>query len=304
MLDCSALTALRRSLCSLVLAAAAAGAPVGVVLDSAAASPNLWVGVLQDDMLVPVGALVRGKWWHQDKFDDDQRQVLYQSLGKHPAQWLPMRAPLPRVWQARFFKSPTVARTLHIVGGLRPHRRADEQYGVGVDLSLPAATPTDAVFSRKGVAWVGDVSVRFFEPVPQAQHAALVAAADTEIQRAAPGSARMVVERALSSARSDGTTFYFIEGASRFEPKDGRAACDFHPNATLLKDASGRLRVVDVSAVAACDGSVVSFEPLAVLDRGGSSCWLTAVLPGNVVDGVEYELAMPGHTGRFDCTLK
>src|SRR5262249_25771315 len=101
-------------------------------LDGAAQSSNLWVGVLQDDLLVPVGALVKGKWWHQDGADDEQRRALYESLGKRPAQWLPLRAPLPKVWQARLFASPAMTQTLRIVGGLRSHELLDEQYGVTV----------------------------------------------------------------------------------------------------------------------------------------------------------------------------
>ena len=53
----------------------------GVTIGAAEPSRNLWVGVLQDDLLVPVASLVNGRWTFLDSSDDGQRRELYEAEG-------------------------------------------------------------------------------------------------------------------------------------------------------------------------------------------------------------------------------
>lgn len=283
------------------------------VVRGAEPSRDLWIAVLQDDLLVPMGWLVNGRWGFLDKYDDAQREDLYDAEGKLPARWLDDR-PLPATWRA-YLRSGTT-KLVHVVGPLLHNRFDEEQRVVRTDSGL---LDEDGGGHRYGTAIVGAVGVRFFREAPEADQPEVVSFLATRaaqevrkaIKRAGVSSAEnaegwaglsdeaidrgsFYVERMVRTTQRDGSVISYIELLK--EPMDD---CTVHVRATVSKSKAGALRLIEMTADTACD-NYVGFEPLAILERDGVSCWLTTVL---YEDGVEYVLAQPRHVVN-DCRLK
>jgi hypothetical protein len=276
----------------------------------------LWVAVLQYDLLVPVAALVDGRWTFRVSHDDSQREDLAQAEGQLPARWLQGRA-LSQTWRAQLFSGGT--KSVHVAGALIHDRFDEELRAVRTDSGLPAEDRSGSEGPFYGVATACVVDVRLFQEVEENKRQGIVEffadrtrrEARAAIKRHAASSAENAkewaaltdesidrgsfhVERVVAATRRDRSIVYYAEQYS-----DLMADCAVHVRATVSKSPSAAPRLVAISADTGCD-NFVDFQPLAIAERNGHSCWLTAVL---YEDGVDYVLAQPSHTDS-DCRLK
>jgi len=285
---------------------------IAPAVSGAAPSRDLWIGVLQDDLLVPVAWLVNGRWAFVDSDDDSQREELYYAEGKLPAQWLGGRA-LPSTWRAYLRNDPS--KLVHVIGPLGHNRYDDEQRVVRTDSGL---LDVGGGGNAYGVAIVGSVGVRFFREAPESDRQEVVRFLATRaaqearaaIERHASSSAEdaqrwaaltdeaidggsFEVERMVAATERDGSVITYIEQI-KYLMDDGMV----HVRATVSKPKSRALRLMEIQADTS-GGNYSGFEPLAILERDGISCWLTMVLN----EGSDYVLGQPRHTDN-DCRLK
>ena len=294
-----------------VVAAVLAAGSIG---RAAAPAPtrDLWIGVLQDDLLVPIASLVKGRWTFLDSNDDSQRRELYYAEGKLPARWVDSRV-LPRTWRAHLRNGDP--KPVHVIGPLVHNPYDDEQRAVRTDSGL---TDTGGGGNLFGIAIVGAVGVRLFREAPGADRPAVAefmagraaqearaavkrrsastaedASVWAELSDAQVDSGSFEVERMLSATLGDGSVVSYLEELKYLAPDR-----EVHVRATVLIPRSGRPRLVEITADTA-SGNNSAFEPLAILERDGVSCWLTAVLN----EGESYVLGQPRHIAN-DCRLK
>jgi hypothetical protein len=289
---------------------------------AAESSRDLWVAVLQNELLVPIGALVDGKWWYtpSDDNDPDRRLALLETLGKLPVQWLPAGRPLPTTWQAHLLTGET--RPVHLNGPLEEDQDSNE-IGVRTDLVLPPRDPSE-VFVTHGVGVAGAVSVRLFSgigeekrprdvlrfldaPASKAERAAIKAHGGSAVENAQAWAAlsdqkiaagSFEVEEMRSIAQRDGSTMYYIEQSKAPLPD-----CEVHVRATVVKSSSGSLRLTAIQAEPRCD-NYVNLKPIAIMERGGAACWITEQA---LEDGVIFTLTRPGIRYAFaqsSCAMK
>ena len=284
-------------------------------------SRDLWVAILQNEILVPIGGLVDGKWWFTSspEVDVDTHWALHEALGKHPVEWPPAKRQLPITWQAHLWTGET--KIAHLKGPLELDSDSGE-IGVRTDLVLPAREKYDA-FLLRGVAVAGNVSVRVFSPIDEGSFprdvlrfldAPAIKAGRTAIKSAsrfgdagnpwtavsaqAMTAGSFLVEEMSAVAQRDGSTLYYIEQSKRPLPD-----CEVHVRATVVKSRSGQLRLTAIEAEPGCD-NYVNLSPVAIVERGGASCWVTNQV---FEDGVIFTLTAPGiaHTYRKStCTMK
>jgi hypothetical protein len=294
---------------------AGAGAVLPILRAAAAPTPSrdLWVGVLQHSILVPAAALVSGSWWYETN-DGSSANLLTERVGRMPARWLPTGR-LPTSWQAYQFNGG--ARWLRTVGSLFKRDAADT-FGIHTDLPVVSLSAGDWEEQATGVAIAGAATVRLFKPV-DGSHAELwrfAAAAIVAAQRASikeylqtpdgPDMAKLLPSPAdpisgikpledthlVSSRLSDGADIYFLDGMNTISEKAGDLTCFLRVNVAVRRDPSGTLSMVGASAWPWCQEIEVTYRPLAILERGGVSCWLTEL---QFEDGVEYRLTKPAH---------
>ncbi len=224
-------------------------------------SRDLWVAVLQNELLVPVGGFVDGAWWFTSSpdVDVDTHRALYEALGKHPVEWPPAKRELPTTWQAHLSTGGT--KIAHVKGPLELDDDSGE-IGVRTDLVLPLREKYDA-FLLRGVAVAGDVSVHLFSPIDEGSFprdvlrfldGPAIKAGATAIKSArgsgeagnpwtavsdqAMTAGSFLVEEMSSLAQRDGSTLHYIEQSKQPLPD-----CEVHVRATVVKSRSGQLRL-------------------------------------------------------------
>jgi hypothetical protein len=288
---------------------------------AAESSRDLWVAVLQNELLVPIGAFVDGNWWYESSPHDDldRRLALDETLGKLPARWVPAGRPLPVTWQAFLVHGET--RLIHLNGPLEEGNSST--IGAPTDL-VPPPHDEFAAFVTHGVAVAGAISVRLFSeikegqrprdvlrfldvPASKAELAAIKARGKSAIENAQAWAALsdrqiaagpFAVEHMSSIAQRDGSTMYYIE-----ESKAPLPDCEVHVRATVVKNLSGRLRLTAIEAEPGCD-NYVNLNPIAILERGGAACWITEQ---GLEDGVIFTVTRPGIRYAFaqsTCAMK
>ena len=282
-------------------------------------SGDLWIAVLVDDLLVPVGALVDGVWRvdTSDTGDGEGRGAMYERVGKRPILWPPAGRVLPTTWRA------------HMAAGRRKASVVDpieEQedwghFGVRTDLGLPRRGPADATVTH-GVAVAGDVTVRLFTPLAEgsrreslmrfidapAVHAAraaiaIAAAAPSQevpwrtVSDEAVASSSFHVEESSAVGLRDGSTLFYVEASK--VPLDG---CEVHVRATVTAPRRGPLRLLAIEGMTGCD-NYVNLSPMAVVERGGAVCWVSKEI---YEDGFSFLLRAPDlvPTSVSACTIK
>jgi len=296
-----------------------------------ASSPsNLWIGILHEDhYLEPVAALIDGKWWHEAPDDPDQHFQMLQRIDRVPAEWLPPGRPLPTEWQTHLVDGRTIR--VRTSGPLRPATVFEDHLRLNTDLPPPstAADSSDAYddeWATLGIAISGTVDVRVFTPMSdrtqqqvrrflepamlKAEQAAIKLHASSTSETAryfAPIDDRMIragrfeLEHAVSSTQSDRSVIHYIEGGKTYSDS---LECGTRIRAAAVQDRSGTLKVLEVQATSWCD-LYVTQKPLAILERGGRRCWLSAY---HYEDGVEFVLTGSRHISLDDeppaCTVK
>jgi hypothetical protein len=276
-------------------------------VDAAPSSRDLWVAVLQDDRLVPIGALVDGTWSYALSDDDA------------PDRRLAAGRPLPATWRAHLSTGGT--RPVHVTDPLEQDR--DTLSGVRTDLGLPRGDASEMAVTH-GVAVAGAVSVRLFStieeanqprdvlrfldaPASRAARAAIKARGQSAVENAhawaslsdqAIAAGSFQVETMRSIALADRSTMYYVEQSKA--PLDN---CEVHVRAAVTKSASGRLRLTAIEAEPDCD-NYVNLNPIAILERGGAACWITEQ---QLEDGAVLTLTRPGIRYAFErssCAMK
>jgi hypothetical protein len=296
---------------------------------------DIWLGVLQSDLaLEPAFALVDGKWWADTDEDTDenrnarQRFEIVDRIGTIPPQWLPPGRPLPTIWQAHLFNGHTNTTQLS-----RAFRSSEfDHLVVDTDLRAPAALGAPRaypVLEYKGVAVAGSVEVNLFTaasrdkrqnvvrflsgPILNAERTAIAKAASSSTEDAllwARVTKRMMAagrfrpETVISSTLRDGSVVYYVEGAKSYSGPPPESDCQVRISATVTQDRAGTLTVRTLWAQPVCD-NYVSYEPLAIVERGGATCWLTV---REYEDGYDYILTKPGwvsqETASLDCKVR
>lgn len=308
------------------------------VLDNArvAGQPrDLWIGVVRytdpygqdfatravdsSTSIEPVGALVRGRWWHLATWDSRLEADLAQTIGKVPAQWLPIGTELPGQWQGRIFGRADVALR---AGGPLFAARDDYELAVRTDYILPRADYGDGDGDAKGVAVAGDVRVNLFVELPTNEHGELtrflaknmLAAERAQLvnqgvdayfdvkdlaRQTASTPLRNVSVRA---ATQGGTRVYFLEGSKLLRTRD--SVVSLVTGAAARRD-RGALRALGAWSYLDTSDLGLGTTPLAVVERSGAACWLI----GHIREGgVKYVLIRPGQIERnrfpFSCDIK
>jgi hypothetical protein len=276
-------------------------------VDAAQPSRDLWVAVLQNDRLVPIGAFVGGTWSYALSEDDA------------PERRLAAGRPLPATWRAHLSTGGT--RPVHLTDPLEQDR--DTLSGVRTDLGLPRGDASEVAVTH-GVAVAGAVSVRLFSkveeanqprdvlrvldaPASKAERAAIKARGQSAVENAqawaslsdqAIAAGSFNVETMRSIALADGSTMYYVEQSKAPLPD-----CEVHVRATIVKSRSGRLRLTAIEAEPRCD-NYVNLNPIAILERSGAACWITEQ---QLEDGAILTLTRPGIRYVFErssCDMK
>jgi hypothetical protein len=315
-----------RTLCTLLLALAAGS--VAAAQTRATASSNLWIGIaFQDRSLEPVAALVKARWWFDDQDQAPEQHVeLRERIGRVPAEWLPLGTRLPAGWNVHMRNGRTAR--AHTSGPLKKDAIYDEHLRIATDgphLDKPSDRDLD-VWEPIGIAVSGAVDVRtfshtvgrkkedarrFLEPAMlRAEQAAITRKQSAGDETSAPfmtvtdrklRTAKRRFEHDLASTQADGSVVYYVEGGKTYgESTD----CGTRARAAAIEDGAGTWKILDVQARTYCD-LYVNHEPLAVLERDGSRCWLTL---RQYEDGVEFALTQSKHLSfgeePSNCRLK
>lgn len=292
-------------------------------------SENLWVGVLTyragpnglampgtGGEFQPVGALVDGTWRFEREDDPDSGR-LRASYGRTPPRWLPVGRALPRNWRAWLTDGRTV--TFALRGPLRPTGTFDTAR-VAVDVKLPAVTSALGE-TVAGVAISGDVTVLPFvpfsddvdedhtDPPPEPIRRAMIDRETRELATAlsqrgpseeiehvlaelTDGPLRRFQYEHTSTRRvvmPDGTTFTAFEG---FRSSSLVSGCpSFHSGGAIVESPGRDPVVLGAWSYLVCNEIAVDHVPLAVITRGGQSCWL---LEYQYEDGHRLVLRPPG----------
>jgi hypothetical protein len=302
---------------------------VGPIAHTGAPAPtrDLWIGVLQHEVLVPAAALVSGRWWYFTNDGDDANRLV-EYVGTTPARWLPPNR-LPVSWRAILFNGRTA--WLRTLGPLFKRDSAGDEFGVHTDLPVRGSSPSEWEEEVTGVAIAGAANVRRFKPVAGSHSelwrfaaAAIVAAQRVSIKEylqtpegadhakllpspADPISVTTPLEdtHIASSRLGDGADVYVIDGMNVIREKAAELTCFLRVNVAVRRDPSGTLSMVSASAWPHCQEIEVTYRPLAILERGGVSCWLTEL---QFEDGVEYRLTKPAHAvfeaNASECALR
>jgi hypothetical protein len=280
---------------------------------------DLWIAVLVDELLVPVGALLDGEWRVDVSagHDANARGVLTERVGKRPIVWPPAGRALPGTWRAHVGGRRKVAR---VAEPIEEHQEWGH-FGVRTDLWLPRARPGDPTRIH-GVAVAGDVTVRRFRPLAEGPRLqALMGVLDAPATLAARQALRLAraeaaadspwkavaedtvvggsfhVEDSRAVDLRDGSTLFYLETSK--VPVDG---CEVHVRATFGAPRGGDIRVTAVEGLAGCD-NYVNLSPLAVVERGGVVCWVSEE---RSEDGSIFVLRAPDivPTGKSRCAIK
>jgi hypothetical protein len=307
---------------------------IGVIIDAYQADPGLRDGPKLNANLEPVAALIAGRWWIRDV---DRREPPADPSDIEGLEWVPKGAELPSFWNARLFDGRRLPlRTLGALHQTLPY----EDYAATTDLAFPGQGASDDHESEtKGVASIGSVNVQLFADIPERSREELLRflapsmleADRNEIrtrEREQAGlpdykpaqwagirnrleGARLVVDTARW-ASSRGESFYVVEGSksvgTAYVIKDGKAIAtgDYCTHtwtgAAARRDRDGKLHVMSAWSYLVCNELHVDHFALALLERDGESCWLSARL---YEDGVERVLTRPGQMdAEPDCDIK
>lgn len=282
-----------------------------VCLCAQPASRDLWVGVLTyhgspdgpvashvGGEFEPVGALVDGVW-HFEREDDPDHDGLRASYGRTPPQWLPVGRDLPRTWRAWLTDGRTT--TFALTGPFRPAGVWDTAR-IAVAITLPARSWVGSE-DVAGVAVAGDVHVQPFSPFSDDVEAAEKDAPSellrhamvnvelrelaTSVREKLPGDAgrrtlSAVTPTGLADApysrtlsrtltMPDGASYAVFEGAKGFGATNG---CSLHSGGATVLTPGRDPVVLGAWSYLDCNETVIDHLPLAVLTRGGRSCWL------------------------------
>jgi hypothetical protein len=94
------------------------------------------------------------------------------------------------------------------------------------------------------------------------------------------------------------------EEAKSYSGPPPESDCQVRISATVTQDRAGTLTARTLWAQPVCD-NYVSYEPLAIVERGGATCWLTV---REYEDGYDYILTKPGwvsqETASLDCKVR
>lgn len=308
-------------------AAAAMLLCASIALAGQPAPKNLWVGVLtytgaasgevasnSGGDFEPVGALVDGTWHFEREGDPDQGR-LAATYGRTPPQWLPVGRVLPRAWRAWLTDGRTT--TFELTGPFRPAGVWDTER-VAVSIALPAGRAHAEAIA--GVAVAGDARVHPFVPFsddvdadhndtpPEVLHRAMVNVEMRELVVSLPQNHSREESRRLLSAVTltslararyghtklrkvttpDGTFFTVFEGSKGFGAPNG---CGLHSGGAMAETPAGHAVVLGAWSYLNCNELVVDHIPLAVIARGGLSCWLFKY---QYEDGARLVLRPPG----------
>ncbi len=280
--------------------------------------------------LEPIAALVGGRWWFRTH-DNDVEMAIEATVGKIPAQWLPVGTELPSVWQAHRFNARNV--TLRTSGPLS-RARDDFELVVKTDLEI-AREGKDTDYDPKGVAAAGDVNVRLFADLPASAHGellrflapAMLAAERAEIGKRAGGAKGVEgafpddadtkrILNQLTTARfetyiaktamTSRDSVYIIEGSKSLATGHRDVPIvSIHTGAGARQDRSGKLHLLGSWSYLNSNENAHGNQPLAVLERNGVSCWLI----GHALEGgTQYVLTRPGQIDpdgfAFTCDIK
>jgi hypothetical protein len=197
-----------------------------------------------------------------------------------------------------------------------------EHLAVTTDLKLPRLENDDS--EPRGIAFAGDVELRLFADVLEERRGELcrflapsmLSAERAEIiTRASKGqpsdaeakllssrlaSATLAIQTARTATHRGGSV-YLIEGWKQIGAGDG--CTGMWTGAAARRDRAGALHVLGAWSYLVCDELHVDHKPLALLERGGTSCWLTAYI---YEDGIEYVMSRPGRIDKDEptCDIK
>lgn len=302
-----------------------------VALCAQPASRNLWVGVLTyhgtsngeaSSNIVgefePVGALVDAVW-HFEREGDPDLVRLADSYGRTPPQWLPLGRDLPRTWRAWLTDGRTT--TFALTGPFKPVGVWDTAR-IAVAITMPARTRTGTE-DVAGVAVAGDVRVQPFaddvdvagigapsESLRRAMVDAELRELATSVPEKFPGDAarRMLsamTPTTLAEARyaptlartvtmPNGVSYAVFEGAKVFAATNG---CGLYSGGATVLTPGRDPVVLGTWSYLDCNELHIDHVPLAVLTRGGRSCWLFRY---QYEDGARLLLRPPGNVDYLE----
>ncbi|MFN7977937.1 MAG: hypothetical protein U0P30_07360 [Vicinamibacterales bacterium] len=280
---------------------------------------DLWIGALlfEDEetglsrsdgrvVLQPIASLMDGAWHVTPNDDPELDERLRASAGRVPAVWLPLGQRLPLDWRGWLVDGrPLLVRAS---GPLRPRPIFDELM-IDTDLRLSRSKDTWSG-GVAGVAIAGDVTVRPFLALDasterrllEALTPALVAEERTRLAAAAPSDptqftptrrqllrAPREVDAAVVLTREDGTQTAYL--ATYATVKGSKGECGDRFSAVVAERRSGGpWHQVWRQSWSACDGLFIAHLPMAELERGGRTCWVTAA---RYEDGMSFGLTAP-----------
>lgn len=281
---------------------------------------DLWIAVLLDELLVPVGALVDGTWRFDTAGSADTagHEAMREQVGKRPIRWPSAGRLLPTTWRAHVTRGRKVA---HVAEPIEAHPAWEEHFGVRTDLWLPGARPGDPS-TIHGVAVVGDVTVRLFAPlaagsrrealmrfldapaVAAARKAVAIARSAAEagspwktVPDEAVVNGSFEIEESRSIEQADGSTLFYVEASKA--PVEG---CEVHVRATVTAPRGGDFRLGAIDGTNGCD-NYVNLSPIASVERGGAVCWVSREI---YEDGFVFLLRSPDivPTGTSACAIR
>jgi len=288
---------------------------------------DLWLGVLTYDsapdgsvvsgaaaVLVPVATLAGGTWHGEPEADADTQRRLHDTYGRVPPLWMPIGRELPRAWRG-WLTGGRVA-PFEIRGPLRA-RELFAAHGVDTSLRPPRPGPDDHGRDVVGVAVSGELGVRLFveeqkgldPPPPEPLRRAMI---DVELRELAATAAAAMAEawyrkalekispefiaerpydytRLRTASQSDGTRVVVFEGNKSLGTSEG--CTNMHSGAAMAQSPAGEATVLGAWTYVVCNELHVDHRPLAIIERGGRSCWVSEY---QYEDGVRYVLLPPG----------
>lgn len=287
------------------------------------AARDLWVGVLMREneetgltrqdgrvALRPVASLVEGQWHAAPGVDPDLDDRLRETVGRVPAEWLPLGRRLPGNWRGWLNDGRPVP--VRGSGPLTPRPIFDELM-IDTDVRVTPTRQDGWSVEVAGVALEGQATVRPFVMAIGARHRTLATAltpalVDAEVERfaAAPESGQPLsaerrptrrqwqratreLEPAAHLRRADGTEVAYLEGRATVAGFTGGCGESFS-SVLATKRRGEPWRPVWQQAWLACDGLYIAHRPLAEIERDGRTCWLAGA---RYEDGINFWLGPP-----------